>query len=246
MSEKIYNVLFLCTGNCARSIMAEAMLNVAGRGRFKTCSAGSDPIGEVNHFALDAPHMDFAITVCDKAAGEICPFWLAGRPRRTGNFRILRRSMAAMQRCAMPSPRYAGRSRRAWTFSKVCQSTNWTSSHSSAKWIASGRPSLTLARRIVRHTLGGMAKKISRQARRNPAVTLARSASNTFSGIRPGDAPGFIIAQLLGAGAATLIFCWLYPPAPLNSTVGGTVAPSDFTASPLTPPSRKGEKGKEG
>jgi glycerol uptake facilitator-like aquaporin len=64
----------------------------------------------------------------------------------------------------------------------------------------------------------------------NPAVTLARSATDTFAGIRPGDAPGFIVAQLLGAGAATVVFCWLYPPAPREATVGGTVAPSDFAA----------------
>lgn len=62
----------------------------------------------------------------------------------------------------------------------------------------------------------------------NPAVTLARAASNTFAGIRPIDAPGFIIAQLLGAAAATLLFCWLYPEAPKNATVAGTVAPSEF------------------
>lgn len=62
----------------------------------------------------------------------------------------------------------------------------------------------------------------------NPAVTLARAASNTFAGIRPVDAPGFMIAQLLGAAAATLLFCWLYPTVPANATVAGTVAPSDF------------------
>lgn len=62
----------------------------------------------------------------------------------------------------------------------------------------------------------------------NPAVTLARAASNTFAGIRPIDTPGFIIAQLLGAAAATLLFCWLYPAPPADATVGGTVAPGDF------------------
>lgn len=62
----------------------------------------------------------------------------------------------------------------------------------------------------------------------NPAVTLARAASNTFAGIRPADAPGFIVAQLLGAAAATLLFCWLYPAPPKDATVGGTVAPGDF------------------
>ena len=62
----------------------------------------------------------------------------------------------------------------------------------------------------------------------NPAVTLARAASNTFAGIRPDDAPGFIAAQLLGAAAATIVFCWLYPAAPKDATVAGTVAPSEF------------------
>lgn len=65
----------------------------------------------------------------------------------------------------------------------------------------------------------------------NPAVTLARSMSNTFAGIRPADAPGFILAQLAGAAAATLLFCWLYPATPKGATIAGTIAPSDFSDS---------------
>ncbi len=99
----IYNVLFLCTGNSARSIMAEALLNHWGRGRFKAYSAGSFPKGEIHPYTLDllrqlhmpvegarskswtefsadgAPKMDFVFTVCDQAASEPCPIW-PGQP----------------------------------------------------------------------------------------------------------------------------------------------------------------------
>jgi protein-tyrosine-phosphatase len=104
--DRIYNVLFLCTGNSCRSILAEAIMNRVGKGRFRAYSAGSMPTGKVNPHALallkqmhhdtselrskpweeftreknpSAPDLDFVFTVCDNAAGEVCPYW-PGQP----------------------------------------------------------------------------------------------------------------------------------------------------------------------
>jgi arsenate reductase len=103
MSQKIFNVLFLCTGNSARSVMAESILNREGGGKFKGFSAGSHPKGEIDPVVLNllkklnfpteslrskswdefarpgAPELDFVFTVCDNAAGEVCPVW-PGQP----------------------------------------------------------------------------------------------------------------------------------------------------------------------
>lgn len=103
MTDRVFNVLFLCTGNSARSILAEATLNQKGRGNFRAFSAGSHPNSTVNPFAIallqrvgmpteglrskswdefeqpGAPMLDFVFTVCDNAAGEVCPIW-PGQP----------------------------------------------------------------------------------------------------------------------------------------------------------------------
>ena len=99
MTTKVFNVLFLCTANSARSVMSEGWLNVLGKGRFQAYSAGSHPSGRVNPHAIalldeigydtsnlrsksweefdgpDAPHMDIVVTVCDNAKGQVCPIW---------------------------------------------------------------------------------------------------------------------------------------------------------------------------
>jgi protein-tyrosine-phosphatase len=103
VAERVYNVLFLCTGNSARSILAESIINKLGKGKFRGFSAGSQPKGQVHPTALallkqldyptdglrsknwdefanpTSPHLDFVFTVCNNAAGEVCPYW-PGQP----------------------------------------------------------------------------------------------------------------------------------------------------------------------
>ncbi|MDR6816195.1 protein-tyrosine-phosphatase [Neorhizobium sp. 2083] len=111
-ADRVYNVLFLCTGNSARSIIAEAILNRLGTGKFKAYSAGSQPKGEVHPYTIDllkglnyrtefarsknwdefaapgAPQMDFVFTVCDNAASESCPVWPGQPMTGIGAYRI--------------------------------------------------------------------------------------------------------------------------------------------------------------
>jgi arsenate reductase len=135
------NVLFLCTHNSARSILAEALLNAMGQGRFKAYSAGSSPrdnqqphplgLQALAHAGIPteglrskswdefaapgAPHMDLIITVCDNAAGEVCPFW-PGHPAtaRTGVMPTRQRAMARTPTRLKPSARPCTPSSSAW------------------------------------------------------------------------------------------------------------------------------------
>jgi arsenate reductase (thioredoxin) len=205
VSDAPYNVLFLCTGNSARSIMAEAILNKLGAGRFRAYSAGSHPRGSVHPVALellqslydtrelrskswhalaDAPQFDFILTVCDNAAAEVCPVW-PGHP------------VTAHWCVADPAE-------------------------------VNGRPAVVahafydayrmLHQRIATFTsLPLRTDQLTVQTSfANPAVTLARALSDTFAGIAPGGVSAFIGAQLMGMVAAVIVGRWLWPhPEPL-------------------------------
>ena len=144
--KKVYNVLFLCTGNSARSIMAEAILNRAGQGNFRAFSAGSHPKGKVhpNTLALlrklhydvsgarskswlefsqpDSPKLDFVFTVCDNAAGEACPYW-PGQPM-TAHWGVPDPAAAKgpRRKSALPLPTRCGCWRTASISSSACRS----------------------------------------------------------------------------------------------------------------------------
>jgi len=171
MSERIYNVLFLCTGNTARSILAESILRKDGRRNFRAFSAGSQPKGTVNPFAIkvlnrleyptdelrsksweefarsDAPVMDFVFTVCDNAAGESCPVW-PGQPMTAHwGSRTRRRSRGRTSRRKRPSWRHFVISRIESPPSRACR---WKASTD----CRSERGCVTLAGPMVRRPGG--------------------------------------------------------------------------------------------
>jgi arsenate reductase len=240
--QKPLNVLFLCTGNAARSIMAEAILNRLGRGRFKAFSAGSEPAGYVHPLALqmlrnahfdvsnarskpwdefaqpDAPNLDFVFTVCDNAAKEVCPVW-PGQP------------MTAHWGLPDPAKAEGTDAEKAvavlgtWAahvmFDENVLQLSTKARAGSGLWFAEALATFGLILTI----LGTQRWKVdivpvtvglyiasaywftASTSFANPAVTLARSITNTFAGIQPSHAPAFVVAQLVGALAGTL-FCW--------------------------------------
>ena len=149
-AQKTYNVLFVCTGNSARSIIAECILNRLGQGRFKAYSAGSHPAGEVNpnalalleaaqlsdrhlrsksweEFAAPSPIvLDFVFTVCDNAAGEICPVW-PGQPM-TAHWGIPDpvAVQARRRRSRWPSTTRPHAQQPSFRSSSACRSPSWT------------------------------------------------------------------------------------------------------------------------
>jgi arsenate reductase len=161
--QKTYNVLILCTGNSARSIIGEALFNTMGAGRIKALSAGSRPTGRVNPFAIEvvsglgypvenlrskswdefaasgAPALDFVITVCDNAAGEVCPFWPGQPITAHWGFPIPLPLKAPTTKSARPSPRLFARCEGESNFSSAFPSTPSTVSQSRKKFATSVR-----------------------------------------------------------------------------------------------------------
>jgi protein-tyrosine-phosphatase len=231
MHDRVYNVLFLCTGNTACSVLAEGILRKDGAERFQAYSAGSEPKGVVNPFGLKvldsyaypstgfrsknwdefaapgAPEMDFVFTVCDSAAGEACPLW-PGRPM-TAHWGI--EDPAAVEGSAAVAVRITART----------GASQWL-----AEFIATFGLLVTILA-VARFRIEAIAMAVglyitsaywftASTSFANPAVTIERGLTATFAGIAPADVPGFVAAQLAGALAGMAVIGWLLRPAPVR------------------------------
>jgi protein-tyrosine-phosphatase len=214
VADRPYNVLFLCTGNSVRSIMAEAILNKVGADKFRAYSAGSQPRGRLhpetlgllrslgydtssfrskswNEFTAGAVEFDFVFTVCDNAAAEACPLW-PGQPM-TAHWGGRQRRAGASLQCAADR-----RDPDRATFALLLTILG-----------SVARTPAAVPYAVALYIISAFWFTASTSFA-NPAVTIARSITDTFAGIAPSGVIAVVCAQLVGMLAAVMLARWFW------------------------------------